>query len=350
MSAAMNTELSDTVRQVFADHPAEVGDGLPAPLWETLTELGLVRLALPESAGGSGGELADVAALLLAAGAAAAPVPLAETELAGWLLHGAGLPVPTGPLAVAVADGRLSVTAEGGSATADGLLSRVGWGRYATKVAVLATDGAGADVVLSVDPSTAQLVPGSNLAGEPRDELRLDRAPAELGAAPAGTRELLARRAALFRALLLAGAAGRALARSVSYAGERIQFGRPIGKFQAVQQQLALAAAEVAAGRSATEAAVRIAAGTDFAGPDAEFAVAVAKARTGEAAGEVARIAHQVHGAIGFTLEHELRLSTTRLWAWREEDGSDAYWNRVVAGRALAEGPAGLWPLLTRCS
>ncbi|MBO0851705.1 MAG: acyl-CoA dehydrogenase, partial [Pseudonocardia sp.] len=86
--------------------------------------------------------------------------------------------------------------------------------------------------------------------------------------------------------------------------------------------------------------------GTD----DAGFAIAVAKARTGEAAGAVARIAHQVHGAIGFTLEHDLRLATTRLWAWREEDGSDAHWHAEIGRRALAEGADGLWPLLTRAS
>jgi acyl-CoA dehydrogenase len=243
------------------------------------------------------------------------------------------------------ADGGYSVT---------GQLSRVGWAGTAARLVVLAAGPGGSDVVLSVDPSAAgvTVTPGANLAGEPRDDVLLDvRVPAEDAAtAPEDTRELLVRRAALARALLLAGAAGRALAGSVRYAGERVQFGRPIGKFQAVQQQLALAAAEVAAGRAAVDAATRIAAANDVAGPDAGFAIAVAKARTSEAAGAVARIAHQVHGAIGFTLEHDLRLATTRLWAWREEDGSDAHWHTVIARRVLAEGADGLWPLLTRAS
>ncbi|MBO0876684.1 MAG: acyl-CoA dehydrogenase family protein, partial [Pseudonocardia sp.] len=60
-------ELAAVARSVFADHPAEVTDGLPETLWSTLTELGLVQLTLPEQAGGSGGELADAAALLLVA-------------------------------------------------------------------------------------------------------------------------------------------------------------------------------------------------------------------------------------------------------------------------------------------
>ena len=347
---SINTELVDTARAVFADHPAEIADGLPGELWSTLTELGLVQLCLPEDAGGSGGELTDLAALLLVAGEMAAAVPLAETELAGWLLHAAGLPVPSGPLACAVDDGSLAVSVAEGGLAVSGALPRVGWARNATSVALLATGPDGTDQVLSVDPSTAQLQHGVNVAGEPRDELRLDGLVAAVAEAPQGCRELLARRRALYRALLLAGAAGRALGQSVQYAGERVQFGRPIAKFQAVQQQLALAAGEVAAGRAAAEAAVRIAASSDFAGQDAGLAVAVAKARTGEAAGAVARIAHQIHGAIGFTLEHDLRLATTRLWAWRDEDGSDAHWLTEIGRQTLAEGADGLWPMLTRSS
>ncbi|MBO0878729.1 MAG: acyl-CoA dehydrogenase [Pseudonocardia sp.] len=296
-----------------------------------------------------------MAALLLVAGEAAAPVPLAETELAGWLLHAAGLAVPAGVLAVADASGgELAVGAEaGGGVEVAGRLPRVGWARHAARVAVLAAGPDNGAVVLSLDPGApgVELTEGTNLAGEPRDQLRLDAtvAATDVAPAPEGAAELLARRAALARALLLAGAAQRALSGSVRYAGERIQFGRPIAKFQAVQQQLALAAAEVAAARAAAEAAARIA-GAGFGTDDAGFAIAVAKARTGEAAGAVARIAHQVHGAIGFTLEHDLRLATTRLWAWREEDGSDAHWHAEIGRRALAEGADGLWPLLTRAS
>ena len=131
------------------------------------------------------------------------------------------------------------------------------------------------------------------------------------------------------------------------YAGERHQFGRPIGRFQAVQQQLALAAAEVAAASAATEAAALIAAREGFAATGAHVAVAAAKVRAGDAATAVARIAHQVHGALGFTREHDLRLATTRLWAWRDEDGSDALWAERLGGLVADAGPDGLWPLVT---
>ncbi len=82
-------------------------------------------------------------------------------------------------------------------------------------------------------------------------------------------------------------------------------------------------------------------------GGDLLFAAAVAKIRAGEAAGKVSEIAHQVHGAIGFTHEHSLHHLTRRLWSWRDEFGIESDWS-VELGRAVAaRGPAALWPLLT---
>jgi acyl-CoA dehydrogenase len=190
---------------------------------------------------------------------------------------------------------------------------------------------------------------GSNLAEEPRDDVVVDVAvgAGAVAPAPAGAALEMRLRAALGRSLLIAGAARGALAASVRYAGERVQFGRPIGRFQAVQQELALAAAEVAAAGAAAEAAAATAARDGFGADSTAVAVGAAKARTSEAAGAVARIAHQVHGAIGFTREHALRLLTTRLWAWRDEDGSEAQWQAELGERVLAAGPDALWPMVT---
>ncbi len=75
--------------------------------------------------------------------------------------------------------------------------------------------------------------------------------------------------------------------------------------------------------------------------------VGAAKARAGEAASIAAGLAHQAHGAIGFTQEYELHYATRRLWSWRDEFGNEAEWNGVVGRAALAAGPDGLWPALT---
>ena len=132
---------------------------------------------------------------------------------------------------------------------------------------------------------------------------------------------------------------------AVGYAQERVQFGRPISKFQAVQQNLAVLAGQTAAAVAAANLGIEA-----LGKADAEremFLIAVAKTRVGEAATLACEIAHQVHGAIGFTKEYALQLSTRRLWSWREEFGSDPEWAARVGSHACANGADGLWEMLT---
>ena len=137
----------------------------------------------------------------------------------------------------------------------------------------------------------------------------------------------------------MAGALERALELAVHYAQERVQFGRKIGQFQAIQQELARFGGEVAAALSA--------AGTVERGGDVTLAVVSAKIRTAEAAREGALIAHQVHGAIGVTDEYALHHSTLRLWAWREEYGNEAEWAIALGGITQKRGADRFWPALT---
>jgi acyl-CoA dehydrogenase len=337
--------LRQTVEDLLAGHctPARVAaatGGWDAALWRALEDTGLTLAGSPEEAGGSGGDLLAAADIAAAAGAAAAPVPLAETLAAGMLLARAGLTIPPGPLTAAVAPGR------------DAVLHRVPYGRLATTVA--AGSGEDGDWLAVIAP-TGRGGTGRNLAGEPRDEVGID-ADAEVHAAPAGTADCARRLLRLFRSLLIAGAAQRALDLTVTYVKEREQFGRPLAKFPTVQQELARMAGEVALIAAAAQAAV--AAGQAAAGPagdagpagrDAVSAVLAAKAQASHCAGIVAAIAHQLHGAIGTTEEHRLRLTTTRLWSWRDEDGSEAECfaelGRAALGAATQAG--GLWPWLS---
>ena len=215
------------------------------------------------------------------------------------------------------------------------------WGRQARQLVAVA-----GTVLARSRRSAVECRPGSNLAGEPRDEIVCDTALAadSVASLPAGIdRPLLYRLGALCRAAQIAGALEGAMAMATQYAVDRVQFGRPIGKFQAIQQQLAILAEEVAAADVAVSSAIALASG----GGDLAFAAAIAKIRSGEAAGKVAEIAHQVHGAIGFTHEHSLHHLTRRLWSWRDEFGLESDWS-IALGRAVAaRGPAALWPLLT---
>ncbi len=332
----------------------DAGPGWDAGLWRTLEETGLTLAGTPEEAGGSGGDLSAAAAIVAAAGAAAAPVPLAETLAAGMLLARAGLAIPAGPLTVAVSGA--------GTRLGSGVsLRRVPYGRLATTVAAGSrgvggsggADGPGGDGDwLAVIAPTERVRPGRNLAGEPRDEVGLG-ADVDVRAAPAGTADYARRLLRLFRSLLIAGAAQRALDMTVTYVKEREQFGRPLAKFPTVQAELARMAGEVALIGAATQAAVA-AESAPFAG-EAVPAVVAAKAQASSGAGVVAAIAHQLHGAIGTTEEHRLRLTTTRLWSWRDEDGSEtecfAELGRAAlgaaAGTGAGAGAGGLWPWLS---
>jgi acyl-CoA dehydrogenase len=335
--------LSDTVRQILGTVPeAEDEAGWSPSAWKELEPAGLTRVGVPERFGGSGGDLAEVAVVLHAVGHCAAPVPLAEATLGGWLLAGGGIPLPDGPLSVG--EGATAAPA-GNGWMLGGVVQRVPWGRHAGNVAVLATSGSG-PVVALVAAGEYRVSHGRNLAGEPRDSLDLSGVvvpPERAAAVPTAVADQLRLRGALCRVLLMAGAAEHVLAMSVRYAQERVQFGRPIAKFQAVQHQLARIAAEAAVLRAASRAALRAVREE----PDRWQPVAAARVRAGRAAGETATLAHQVHGAMGVTWEHGLRRLTTRLWAWRDECGNESEWASEIGAWMVRTGPGALRTALT---
>lgn len=149
---------------------------------------------------------------------------------------------------------------------------------------------------------------------------------------------------AMMTAAKIAGALQAALELSVQYTRERQQFGKPLSSFQAIQQQLAVFAQEAAAANMAAAAAFRAA---DRGNP--EFEIACAKLRANQAARISTGIAHQVHGAMGFTAEYRLQHLTRRLWAWGSEHGNERHWADLIGARIAARGPANFWPDLTGC-
>ena len=346
----MRNDLLKTVDRMFDEHcpksvreSAEAGEW-PAAMWQALEEVGLDRAALPEAAGGSGLEFDDAMAALRRSAYHAAPLPLAETMLAGRLLAAAGLAVPQGALTVAPVrpNDRLEFVHSVSGTTLAGVAHRVPWGNVCAHAVVVGElDGKGVVGLASTAGASASVE--KNLAGEPRALLRFERAQLIALAPLEGALARLETEGALYRSVQMAGALERALEYSLQYANERIQFGRPIAKFQAIQHMLAVMAGQAAAASAAADAAVE--ASRDA--PD-EFAVAVAKSRVGEAAGKGAEIAHQVHGAMGYTREHNLHYSTRRLWSWRDEFGNETYWQSRLGRAVAAQGADALWPMLSR--
>jgi alkylation response protein AidB-like acyl-CoA dehydrogenase len=146
-----------------------------------------------------------------------------------------------------------------------------------------------------------------------------------------GAGPLLPAFAAALHAALLSGAMTRVFEMTLQHCNDRIQFGKTLGKFQAVQHQLSVMAEHVAAASMAAEAAFR----TDATTPSL-LAAAMAKSRTSEAAVLVASMAHALHGAIGIAEEYDLQLLTRRLHEWRIAHGSEAHWNALIGQSVLA--------------
>jgi len=347
--------LVESMDRLFEDHctkqvadKAEAGT-FPDALWRAVSDSGVPLGGVADS----GVDWSDLYAVLRVAGRYAAPIPLAETMLAAWMASSAGFSVTEQPMTVGpVRTGEtLKLERDGNGWRLFGRASRLPWGRNAGAVALVATDPEGNPMIVFGDGVQGARLPagGSNMAGDPRDTYEFAGAGLsgnEVAPAPPGVDQAaLYRRGALARAVMMAGAMERALDTAVNYALERKQFGRPIGKFQAVQQNLAVMAGQVAAAGAAADAGVEALSIDDPARQ--EFLVAIAKARVGDAATLASEIAHQVHGAIGFTKEYSLQLSTRRLWAWRDEFGGDTEWAAKVGAYVCAGGADALWPTLT---
>lgn len=327
-----------------------------ADLWNKVEELGIPNIFLPEAVGGFDGSWRDACVVFRRIGLHAVPAPIGETILARrWLLQ-ADVQAPSGPLSMGACTNASIVTLPEGL-TFSGTVASAPWGAEVDSILIAARVGANEYWLLLPTERGGDRVAAEasvNIAGDPRATLHFRDVPvlASWRAADALTSFFAA--GAMLRTAQMAGALEAALQLSIDYANERKQFGRSIGKFQAIQQQLAVLAEETAAAGCAAlgacQAADIPAAGGDSNDSDlnnADFEIAAAKLRANRAAATATTIAHQVHGAIGFTREHSLHRFTLRLLAWRGEFGNDRHWAEHL-GRLVCDRPAGsLWQQIT---
>ena len=346
------TAIAETLRSILADHctpktiaAADAG-AWSSDLWQALDEAGVLLATVPEESGGLGLGLDEAAFIARVVAAHAAPVPIAETLLAHWLWHQASGPQvqPEAP-----SSHRLTLhVADAATESANGIsahLARVAWARHVDEVLLVIPKGQGCELVRVALPGNARVtITGAvNLADEPRDTVVLDAAAAPISARrtlamPAGDVQALF---ALMRAAQIVGAMEAAVALTVQYANERVQFGRPLGKFQAIQHHIAGMAELLASAAVALEQAAATASD-----PGRRPLLWIAKALASESAGEIASASHQVHGAIGFTREYRLQPLTRRLHSWREECGNEAVWFEKLGALTLHNGADALWPWL----
>ncbi len=312
----MRPQLLETATALFAGTPD----------WDALVAAGFPLLLVPESDGGFGGDWGDAFAVLRLAGARALAQPLGEAMVAAQLLARAGVAPPAGRATIAAhavgsIDGRRFT----------GSLGAVPWGQGAAAVVAMIDGG------LVLLPGSNAVTPGHSPAGEARDTLAYDATPV----VPLGSGDMM-QLGGFLRVALASGALDAALGLAIAHCNGRIQFGKPLSKLQAVQQALAVLASEAAAVAMAGAAAAQA---LDFG--DAGFEIAAAKLRTNIAIERGVAIAHQVHGAIGFTQDYPLHPLTRRLMGWRSEFGGDAFWADRLGRLAVANGGAGFWAELT---
>ena len=311
--------------------------GWSPELWALVNDQGLTQVLSSEANGGMGATWADAFVVVRACGRHGVPLPVAEQMVALWLLEKAGVPAPAGFIAL------LPSVLEAGTRTS-AEIARVPWGRQASHFVGLDSVG---DVVL-FSSSQASLTHGQNLAREPRDTVRFtDATPiarAASGVKPDAVRWL----GALLRAGQIAGTAAACLELSVKYTSDRVQFGRALSQFQAIQNHLAeLGGAMASVDTMARTAFLALdARGLTGAG-DASFEIGAAKCRASDAVELLTRLSHQVHGAIGFTYEYDLQFLTRRLWSWRAEFGTSGEWGEYLGRIATATGGDRLWALVT---
>jgi len=305
--------LADMASKLFAT----------APDWTEVSELGLPELLVPEDAGGFGGSWRDAQAVFRLAGYFGLDLPIVETILASALAKRPLL----GEVAIADAcEGTISHNHFSGK------LSNVAWG---DRVELVLAQCSGQ--LFLAPTSKAKVLKDQVLLGRSAASLSFDNAEVEL---LPWTGNLMTLAGAVITAPM-AGAMDAALEISVGYANDREQFGKKIGKFQAVQQELAVFALEAAAANSASIAVFAALERGEY-----DFEAAASKLRCNMAASEATRISHQVHGAIGFTQDYILQSFTRQIWGWRSRFGSEAFWADQLGDITTSQNGNDFWSFM----
>lgn len=350
--------IGETVRRLLANEvnrdllTAVEAGAFAGALWQTIAESGMTKILCREAHGGIEASWPEALPLFYQVGYAQAPVPLAQAVLAQYLASRCGLDLAADSvfaLAAGAQTRSLVLTSDeaGKPATLSGTMTAVKWARHAQWLVV---EAGGHLALVDAKGPGVRIAFKADAASLPADTVVLDQAPVSraLATGIAGLSRPLEVCYAAATAAQLTGALDYALDLAVQYVKDRVQFGKPIGKNQAIQQQLAVLAGEVACSYAAATTALRdLPAIHQHSAPQAEFSAAVAKVTASDAVRTGASIAHQVHGAIGFTYEYPLNFATRRLWAWRAEAGTSTEWAERLGQAFIQAGSEQFWPNLT---
>lgn len=333
MSDVDSALLSDAAEKLFGSllpsQPPAMAVSHDREAWDTVEASGFCDLLRPVATGGADGSAGNMCDVVLVAGRHALHLPVVSTMIARSLLDAAKVDVPAGPLALGFVSGEYGARRVEWTAGGDA--------RVPVAAVLLGDNGARMELLSGQAPAVR------NIAGDlvrRLDPGQADRLGQAALAPPVAQRHLML--AALGQSALITGALKRVLEMSVQYVSDRSIFGKKMKSFQTIQHLVAVAAEEVCA----TEAITRAAAAA-FDEPMGEVLVAASRARAADAIDTVNATAHQLHGAMGFTLDFPLQRWTKLLWSWRDQHGSAVEW-RVRVGRTfLGLGADELWAHLS---
>lgn len=359
MQSEAKSMIAASVQSIFSGHvtpslieSSESGT-FASTLWGLVEDNGLPLATCAQQSGGSGFSWSEVSPVLEAIGRWCVPLPLAETLAANWLLEQAGMTPCEGRVTLADSLAANAATAPQVIETTagpvlTGELEGVAWAGDCRWLVMQALHANQTLVLVLVDLLQAgiKIHPGTNLAGEPRSRIVFDSVPCTCSGSDARLAISPLLLGALMRSTMICGALDAALEQTIAYVNQRVQFGKPLGKNQVIQQNLATLATSVQSAHMATQVALQNLSKDPFDGA-LMFDIAVAKIRASVAASDAFSTLHQVQGAIGFTREHNLQQFTRRLLSWRQEFGSEAYWSAAVGRAAIKTGGADFWSALT---
>lgn len=330
---------SDSLRELVRDlvgGAIETGPDGFSSLWTRLEEAGLPGVGVTEADGGSGGTVADLAVIVETLGSFGARVPIIETAVARWILAEAN--------SSELFEGFITAGLVG--LTESDLLTRttlsapaIAWGRRADHVILCPIEGR--PVVISTADAGVGVEPMADISGFPKDTMTVAADAGRVSLEHSPSTDMVLARFALLRAAALTGAVRAAYELTRDYVRTREQFGAPLIKIPAVASGIATVRTKVLEAAAALKAAVPN--GVEHGEPHRVSSAFAARVVAARCASDSARLAHQLHGAMGVTSEYPLHRLTTTLWAWRDADLTELAWAQMLGERAAAQGEAAMW-------
>lgn len=336
----LDQELAGLIESIAAQSiRADESNG--SPHWATVCELGLAGIGIAEADGGSGGTFADLVAVIRELAKAGIATPIIEASTAATLLREA--PSATDYTTIAVSRGEVVVT----DGRLTGEVAYVPYAEDASRILLLLPD-TGSVVSADARAEGVRAEHGRDIAGRPVSRLEFEDVSVDGVAADGDSRTCDDARIRLGACVSIAtlGSALAAYDLTRAYVRQREQFGAPLVKIPAVSAGLARMASAVRQADVATSRAIAsIESATDHGATLA--AVASARSVTANTATVVARLAYQLHGAIGVTQEYPLHQHTRNLWALRDAGEAASTFNAILGQLTVGGGEALLWSSLS---